>query len=474
MAGILSYGAYVPFHRLQRATIGAALGSRAGKGERAVASYDEDTVTMAVEAARDALAAAEAAGTGRDMIGSLLFATTEPPYGEKLNAATVHAALRLEPAVAALDLACSVRAGLGSLRTAAALAATGAPCLATMSDIRTGLPESAREASGGDAAAAFLVGDGPGIAEFEAFYSETLEYMSQWRLPGQNSPKAWEDRFPLTQAYVPLLQHAAMGLLAEVAAEPGDLAAVIVDAPNPRAADPVLRAMELKPEQVAPDFAASVGHTGAADAGLRLAAVLDNAKPGDRIAVLSVSDGVDAVLLRVTDAITDYKRSHTVKGWIDSGRNDLSYSRYLRWRGLMDAEPPRRPDPERPAAPPSFRSEPWKFGFVGQRCNACGTAHLPPQAVCVHCRATNDMADEPFAEKRAQVRTFAVDRLAFTPQPPLVAAIIDFDGGGRVQSELTDCEPEKVAIGDEVEMTFRRLFTAGDIHNYFWKGRPAR
>jgi uncharacterized OB-fold protein len=79
------------------------------------------------------------------------------------------------------------------------------------------------------------------------------------------------------------------------------------------------------------------------------------------------------------------------------------------------------------------------------------------------------MADVP-----ARIATFTVDRLAFTPSPPLVAAVLDFEGGGRFRCELTDVDPDAVGIGDEVEMTFRRVATAQSVHNYFWKGRPAR
>ena len=101
MAGIVAYGAYVPFNRLKRAEIGKTLGVPAGKGERAVASYDEDAVTMAVEAARSCLR-----GASKTEIRTLYFATTSPPYVEKLNASTIHAATDLPAVVRALDLAC--------------------------------------------------------------------------------------------------------------------------------------------------------------------------------------------------------------------------------------------------------------------------------------------------------------------------------------------------------------------------------
>ena len=80
----------------------------------------------------------------------------------------------------------------------------------------------------------------------------------------------------------------------------------------------------------------------------------------------------------------------------------------------------------------------------------------------------------PFADRRAKVATFTLDRLAISLNPPTVNVVVDYEGGGRFICEMTDCEPEKVAIGDEVEMTFRRMYTAGGVHNYFWKVRPKR
>jgi hydroxymethylglutaryl-CoA synthase len=472
VAGIVSYAAYVPFNRLKRSAIGETLGIKGGKGERAVASYDEDTVTMAVEASRACLK-----GTDPGAVAALYFATTAPPYVEKLNASTIHAATGLPRSVRSLDLACSVRAGIGALLAAhdtAVASATNAIALAALSDIRIGAPEGTAEQAGGDAAVAYAFGTENVIADVEATYSESLEYLATWRTPDQKFAKSWEERFTLTQAYVPLLLNAVKAITMRANLNPNDIAFAVLDAPNPRATAMTAASLKVDPVRIVGDMSGTIGWTGTAHAGLMLADALDRAKPDDRILVLSVSDGVDAIVLRVTDAIASFKRSHTVAQLIESKRNDLSYARYLKWRGLLDTEPPRRPDPQRPAGPPSLRDERWKYGFVGSRCTECGTYQLPPQIVCVHCRAVGKMEEAPFVDRKARIRTFTVDRLAFTPQPPMVVAIVDFDGGGRFQSELTDCEPEKVAIGQELEMTFRRLFTADGIHNYFWKARPAR
>ena len=471
MPGIISYGAYVPFNRLQRATIGAALEASGGNGERAVASYDEDTVTLAIEASKAALAGDAAL---RDRITSLYFATTNPPYQEKLNAATAHAALSLPDAVRSQDTAGSVGAGVSALLSAADHAAAGGTALAALADIRIGAPEGVAEKTAGDAAAAFILGDEPGIAEIEAAYCETLEHMALWRLPGEMFNKTWEERFSLTQVYNPLFEHGAKALLEKSGVSGSDLAAVVIDTPNARAAGAALKGLGVDAARVVPDLVDVVGHSGAAHAGLLIAKALDGAKPGDRIAVLSVSDGVHAVLLRATDAIANYTPAATVDALVESKRNDLGYNRFLKWRGIMQTERPRQPDPDRPAGPPAFRRRHWKFAFTGSECTACGARHLPPQRVCVSCGAVDQMKDIPFANARGKIATYTLDRLAFTLQPPMVMAMVDFEGGGRVELEVTDCEPEQVEIGMELEMTFRRLFTADGVHNYFWKARPIR
>ena len=160
--------------------------------------------------------------------------------------------------------------------------------------------------------------------------------------------------------------------------------------------------------------------------------------------------------------------------WIASKRDDLPYNAYLKWRGILPFEPPRRPDPDRPAAPPIARSYAWKHAFVGSRCEECGAGHLPPQRVCVKCATVDRMKREPYADTPGKIATYTLDHLAYSMQPPVVAAIVDFEGGGRLSCELTDVDPKDVEIGNELEMTFRRLYTGQGVHNYFWKARPRR
>ena len=189
--------------------------------------------------------------------------------------------------------------------------------------------------------------------------------------------------------------------------------------------------------------------------------------------LLSLADGADAIVLRATDAIASHAVTDPIGEQIASGA-PVTYGKFLAWRGMITPEPPRRPEPARPSASASGRSEDWKFGFVGTRDRSSGALHLPPARVSRDGGAVDEMEPAPMAEVGGTIVTFTIDKLVYSPSPPVVFAIVDFDGGGRAPIELTDVDPADVAIGGRVEMTFRRLFTADGIHNYFWKARPVR
>jgi len=461
--GLLAWGAYVPYARLDRKAIAAALGASAGSGVRAVASYDEDSTSMGVEAARAALRATSVTPE------AVYFATADPAYLDKTNATAIHAALDLPASAAAYDMLGSVRSAAGALR--AALDARG-PALAVVSDVRTGLAGGGDEREGGDAAAAFVFGEGPIVAEPLGHASQSAEFLDRWRVPGDSFSRQWEERFG-EHVYVPLGEAALAEALKQAGVTASAVDVLIVAGPHARSNKRVAAAAGVKKEAIADDLAASVGNAGAAHAGLMLAAALDGARADQVIAVLSLADGADATVWRTTEAIAARRPAVTVAAQIASA-GALSYATFLTWRGFLRREPPRRPDPQPPEAPAAARAESWKYAFTGSRCQACGTRHVPPQRVCVKCHAVDRMRPERLSDVLATIATFTVDRLAYSMSPPVVVAVIDFEGGGRFQCEMTDVDPKTVKIGDRVELTFRRLYTANGIHNYFWKARPIR
>src|ERR1700691_5421527 len=154
MAGIVSYGSYVTYRRLKRSAIAAVLGTPAGKGERAIASFDEDSVSMAVEAARDALKAAPPGD-----VQALIFATTTPPYAEKLSAAVIGAAAQLPAEIRASDMTSSLRAGISALLQGADAVSGGAKrALVAIGDCRLAAPAGKGEEDTRDGAVGFVLG----------------------------------------------------------------------------------------------------------------------------------------------------------------------------------------------------------------------------------------------------------------------------------------------------------------------------
>jgi len=463
MRGIVSAAGYLPFRRLQRADITATFGTGGGKGTRTVASYDEDTTTLGVEAARLALSSA-----GTVPVDAVWFATADPAYLDKTNATAIHAALRLDGDASALDLGGAMRSGIGALRIA--LEGSGST-LVVSSDIRTGLPTSPDESAGGDAGAAALVGDDGVIAEYLGAGAATDEFLDRWRTPGDRRSRVWEERFGETK-YVPLGEQAWNAALKQAEVEAGDLDHVVIAGMHARAVTSLAKRLGLRDGALADNHLATVGNPGTAQAGLLLASVLETAQPGALVAVVSLADGADVLVFRVTDAITGFRAARTVATQIASGA-DLPYGKFLAWRGMVTVEPPRRPEPARVSASAAGRSEDWKFAFVGSRDRTTGALHLPPARVSAG-GALDDMEPAPMADTAGTIVTFTIDKLAYSPSPPIVFAVVDFDGGGRFPVEMTDVDAADVQIGVRVEMTFRRLFTADGIHDYFGKARPVR
>ncbi|GAA1546132.1 hydroxymethylglutaryl-CoA synthase family protein [Nocardioides humi] len=454
MAGIESYAVYLPVPRLDRADVARVIGGR-GKGERPVASYDEDATTMGVEAARAALR-----GTGG--ADSLWFATTRPAYLEKSNAATVAAASGLPAEIAAYDVSGALRGGAGALR--AGLSAGTSVVVA--SDVRYGLPGSADEADGADAAAALVVGPDP-VAELVGTASLTSEFLDRWRIPGDVRTRTWEERFGVEE-YVPLVERVVDDVLGRCELKREQVDHVVISTPHSRARATARRGFEAA--QLAAVDTAGLGYAGAADLAVGLALALDAASPGDLVLAVSATDGADAFVFRVTEKHATGRRS----GLADAAPGQpVSYGDFLNWRGLLPREPARRPDVKPPVPPASRRTAAWKFGFVAAQCGSCGYRNLPPRRVCLRCSATEGFEPVSMVDVPGRIATFTDDWLSESVQLPARVVAVDFDGGGRFECEMTDAVGREIAIGDRVTPAFRLASVAGNgVRNYVWKVRP--
>ncbi|MBI9091617.1 MAG: hydroxymethylglutaryl-CoA synthase family protein [Desulfobacterium sp.] len=470
MAGIRDYGAYIPYNRLERSSIAQTWGGYPKKGEKAVANFDEDTVTMAVEAARACLSQG-----GNEKVDRFYFASTTAPYAEKQAASLAAAALDLSPGAFTMDVAGSLRAGTSGICAALdALRGNSATnALVTASDMRLGAPNGAKEMDFGDGAAALVLARDDVIAEIDAYYTVNHEIFDQFRPADHPYVLSWEDRFVREMGFSRVVVKAVTAAMAQFNVSWSDITIPVLTSPNPGYLKGIAKKFGWDPKLAAMDaIYPRAGNTGCAHSFLLLCHALDRAEPGDRILWANYGDGCDVMLLTVTDRILERKRGG-VETQLATG-SPTTYPKYLRWRNLVETEPPMRPRQEPVSAPALYRDRRCGMALQGSKCRECGTVQYPVQRICMNCRAKDSFDYYAFADRQGRVVTFSHDLLGVTPDPPTTVAAVDFEEGGRIMVDITDRDPKEIAINMAVEMTFRKFRRTNGIQVYWWKSRPVR
>ena len=468
MPGIIAYGAYVPRFRL-----GAETAGWPGSQERAVANFDEDSVTMAVAAGLDCLG-----GRDRQAVDALFFASSTVPYAEKQGAAIISAALDLRRDIFAADVTDVLRAGTTALRSALDAVAAGSACqaLVVVADSRQGAPRSETERNSGDGAAAFLVGQDDIVAEFIGSYTLTENMLDNWRSSGDPFVRSWEDRFATEEGLERIVPEALEGFLAKLQLAIDDIARVALYAPDARRHARLVRRLGLRPEQAQDPLFGRLGNTGAAFPLMLLSAALDEAKPGETLLSVSYGDGSDVLAFRTTDIEIQRKQgSGGMSEYMESRSVLQSYETYARWRDVwLTDDAARRPAPSSPSVSAMWREGNKNLRLYAGRCNACGYVQYPPQRVCVNCQARDDFVPVRLSDRPGEIFTYSMDYIAGAVDTPLVVSVVDFQGGGRIICMMTDRELDEVRVGMPVEMSFRKLRVVNGIHNYYWKAMPRR
>jgi hydroxymethylglutaryl-CoA synthase len=467
MAGIVSYGAYVPFFRLGKGTAGWE-----GPTERAIANFDEDSMTMAVASLRDALTAIDPGS-----IDALYFATTTQPYAEKQSATTIGWGANLRTDIFTVDCTDSLRAGTNALKLALdAINAGSARSVAVVAaDNRLAQPRSSFERTFGDGAATLVVGDNHLIATIEGHASFSHEIMDTWRSADEDMVRSWEDRFRLEKGFIEALRESVSKGLERFGRTTKDYSKVIFSAPDPRAHREAARALGLDGSQVQDGLFSALGHTGTAFPLMLLIAAIEDAKPGDRLLLASYGDGCDVFSMQVTAEKPQLSGRRGMKAHLAAKKLLPSYEQYLKWRGLHQPDPGvRRPPMPTPSATALFRERERNLRFSAAKCRSCGTVQYPPQRVCTKCGTRDDFDHVRLADKPARLFTYALDYIAGSMDVPLVVCIVNFEGGGRALMTMTDRVIEDLEVDMPLEMSFRKLYAAEGIHNYFWKCTPVR
>ena len=475
--GIISIGAYVPRRRLQRAAIHAANSWFApnlrglSKGEKAIVNWDEDAVTMAVDAARDCLL-----GQAKEDVSAVSLASTTLPFVDRLNSGIVKEALNLSEDMQAFDLTGGQRAGTSALIQAFGSSGTHL-CLAA--DNRKARAGSEGEMLQGDAAGAILVGEGEPIARLRGAHSATIDFVDHFRATGEDYDYAWEKRWVRDEGFQNLLGGVVSQAIEKIGIKAADIDHVLIALPGRSLPPKFVKSLGFNPEAVADTLFNDVGYTGTAHPFLMLASALERAKPNETILLASFGQGADVMVFETTKAISKKRINSGFEGGLANKSADENYLRYLFHRGQLDLEKGMRAeyDEKQPGTALS-RDRKTVLGLIGGKCRETGTVQFPKTDISVaqNQRATGTQDDYPLSDKLAKVRTFTADRLTYSPDPPTYYGMIDFEGGGRMISEFSDVTEEDVTVGADMRMVFRikarddmRKFT-----KYFWKATPVR
>lgn len=480
MPGITAYGAYIPRARLSKKAIAeanawfdASLQSLA-KGERSMCHWDEDAITMAVEAARDCLANSAAGKT----VDTLYLASTTLPFLDRQNSVVVGEALNLPRSMHSMDITGSQRAATSSLISL--MKSAGGPDtekLLVASEHRRTRAGSRQELLWGDASAALCVGEGNLIAEYLGHETIANDFVDHYRGDEAEFDYDWEERWIRDEGFLKLVPAAAESLLQRVEVEPGQVNYFIMPSDQARTPAAVARVTGIEDSAVVDNQLALCGVAGAAQPLLLLAKVLEQAQKDELILLVGFGQGCDVLLFRATGEGTRRRPPRGVSGSLDAGRLEQNYHRFLSFNNLVERDIGKRGETDKQTYLSGYhRRKDLLTGFVGGRCRACSTVQIPRERYCVNpqCNALDSQDDYHFASSRGKVKTWTADRLTFDWDPPAYFGMIEFDDGGRLMMDFTEVNAGDIDAGTPVSVHFRirQIDHQRGFRKYFWKAVP--
>ncbi len=341
--GIAGSGAYIPRYRLPAREVSRVWTGGAGGTpikEKSVPGLDEDVATMSIEAARNALARAQ---VDPSLIRAVWVGSESHPYAVKPTSTIVAEAIGATPHTQAADGEFACKAGSEAMQAAIGFVGSGMAryVMAIGMDTAQGRPGDALEYTAAAGGAAYLIGPGEdSVAIFEATYSYSTDTPDFWRRPGETYP-SHGDRFTGEPAYFKHVTAAAEAMLEELKAKPSDFDYAVFHQPNAKFPERVAGMLGFTPDQIKTGLLVGlVGNVYAGSSLLGLTAILDEAKPGNRIFFVSYGSGAgsDAMVLRVTDVITERQsRAPKTRDYV-ARRTEIDYATYARYRGKLEAK----------------------------------------------------------------------------------------------------------------------------------------
>jgi 3-hydroxy-3-methylglutaryl CoA synthase len=476
LVGIKSWGAYLPSYKLPRQKIGEAWDFPVVPGTKSVTNYDEDCITMAVEAGLDCL-------TGIDLksIDGLFFASTTAPYSEKLNASFLTTVLDLNQDILTNDFMGTTRAATTALRVAfdTIKAGDAKNILITSADKREPEPLTMYEYAFGDAAAALLISDEDGVASIQGYHSINTNTVGPYRRASDDFVRTFEIKVETKLNYTNTMVKVFKELMQKYELTAEDIKKAAYYAPDPRFHGVIARKLGLDRKAACDTYWMDLSNVGTPLPFIALIDGLEKTKEGYNILLGGYGDGADAFYLIGTDAAQEMKEERMkIKKRIRKMNKMDNYNDYLKNRYLVKSKKPLT----RKASPVQiWREADRVHKLYGMKCNNCGTIQYPNWRACFVCGAKDDYELYKIP-RHGEVFTFTLDHLIGAEyfETPVPRCVIELDGGGRILLNMTDCNPYEVKIGDEVDIVFRKLHEGGDLEQhqnmigYYYKCVPSK
>ncbi len=341
--GIVSYGAYIPRYRIKIEEIAKVWGSNAGSiidglmvYEKSVPDMDEDTITIAVEAARHAI---NRAGINAEKIGAVYTGSESHPYAVKPTSTVVAEAIGATPEMTSADFEFACKAGTAAIQTCMGLVGAGMIELgmAIGSDVSQGAPGDALEYTAAAGGVAYIIGRENIAANIESTYSFTTDTPDFWRREGMPYPEHG-GRFTGEPGYFKHVTSAASGLMEKIGTKPSDYDYAVFHQPNGKFPTRVAKMLGFTSEQIKPGLVVSrLGNTYSGSCMMGLAATLDIAKPEDRIFVTAFGSGAgsDAFSITVTDGIEKIRNGAPGVEQLLADPIYINYATYAKHKGKI-------------------------------------------------------------------------------------------------------------------------------------------
>jgi NAD(P)-dependent dehydrogenase (short-subunit alcohol dehydrogenase family)/uncharacterized OB-fold protein/putative sterol carrier protein len=329
----------------------------------------------------------------------------------------------------------------------------------------------------GDGAAALMVGDTDVIAEYKGSYSVAHEFVDHYRGADKKYDYMWEERWARDAGYGRIIPEVVNGLFEKLGITMNDVDKMVYPCIFKRDHRNIAAQLGATSEKLVDNLHEVCGETGTAHPFIMFISALEKAQPGDRILMIGFGQGANGLLFEVTENITRLSERNGVAGSLANKKTINNYLKWLKFRDLIKTEMGIRAEaPTQTATTVLWRKNKMILGLVGGKCKECGSPQFPKMDICVNpsCGAFHSQEDYEFADMPARVKTFTADMLSVSVDPPAIYGMVQFEGGGRLMTDFTDCELDDLKVGLPVQMAFKRKGVDQErgFVNYFWKAVP--